>query len=197
MAQPTLISTVLIQPQEVINGGFLNPSPTSSRFAANKLGSHIKWAETRHIVPVIGKDLYKTLEAEKGTTISNYNTAFGPLQDAFTTPAFEALWREHLLNYISYAVIFETLPFIHLQVATNGLLISDTEFNQAADLGDLKFLQDTILNNLEQQRKFVLDYLCENKASFPTFDAQANCENCGEGEEAKDESGKDFGIIWY
>lgn len=192
-------ATTLIDALEVVSGGIVKNTPISSRFDAALLSSHIKTAELRFLKPVLCEDFYLDLIAQK-ENVSNYNENICPAAEAYPSNAlYESLWKEYLLPYLSHCVLYEALPFVAVQIGSNGLFENSIEFGTNTGLEGVKFIQDTLMTKINILKKDLLDYLCENQAQFPLF---CNDCHCKESEECNDCSGtdsnsNDLGIIFY
>jgi hypothetical protein len=178
--------TTLIKPQEVVNGGIFRPAPTNARFDINLIAPHILTAEERFLIPILGQALYDDMVAEQNAAVSNYNPDAGALVDKFIAPApvaYETLWTKYLLRYLGYVVYYQSLPFIGVQVSSKGVFYNDSEFASNGGEKSIKFLQDTMLQNIDNLRELIKTYLCDNKGSYPLFDAKdcpcSSSDDCG------------------
>lgn len=189
--------TTLIQAAEIVNTGIVTAAPLNSRFDASKIAGVIHLAEDRFLRPIINKTFYDDLLANKNSTPSNYNIDLGPLVEAFpTVAAYETLWKQYLLPFLSRAVYFVALPEIVLQSGSNGLFLNNTEFSNNSGIDGLKFMQDTQLQHLEKRRPFIIEYLCDNKATFTLFEDKI-CPCCEETDCTETGSASDLGIVLY
>jgi len=169
-----ITTQTLIQPNEVVNGGVLKATPMNARFDVSLISPHIADAERMHVVPVIGQALYDTLMAEKDGTISNYNTAIGTVTEAFSTAAYETLWKKYLMQLCGWATYYEALPFINMQTGANGTFVTNPEFAQNAGVSGTKFLQDQAKRRIQSLTDAITEYLCANAADFTDYD-NTNC----------------------
>jgi hypothetical protein len=174
-------STTLIQPREIVNGGIVRGAPISERFDASLLGPHIKIAEIRFLRPLLCDDFYQELITKKAGRISNYNIDICPLEKAYPTdPNLEFLWTDYLLPFLSYCVLFQSLPHIGTQVGTNGIFKNANQYGENLGVDGITFLQDTVLSSIGILKEDLRRYLCENKQLFPAFCSDCNCScNCG------------------
>jgi len=202
------MSTVitLIKVQEVVNTGILKATPLSSRFDASLLSPWLDIAEKRFLKTFICTDFYNEMIANMNPLPSNYNIDLGPIELKFPTDAnLENLWTQFLLPYLSLSVYYVALPNISLQTGSNGLFFNNTDFSQNAGLDGLKFMQNTQLQNLNDLKPSIINYLCDNAALFPLFCRSGVCIECGcvgcsSGEECTGQvpqGGRDLGIQFY
>ena len=184
----------LIQAQEVINGGVLRSGPTNVRFDAQLIGPHIQDAEDRFLVSLLGDGLLDALKAEKGTTVSNYNSMVGPIVPAFgVTAAYEALWTRWLLRYASLGVIHEATPFIAIQLTANGLIVPEVQYGQSAGVKNSQYIQDELMRKMNMIQGKISAYLCDNRADLIGFDLECPDDDCVSGSDID----TDLGIIFY
>lgn len=196
------MSTVitLIRPAEIVNAGIVKATPLNARFDASVLSPWVHFAEMRFLIEpksFMCQDFYQDLIAQRNVNDSNYNPDLGPIVQAFPTNAdYETLWTQHLLPFLSLASYYVALPSISLQTGSNGLFFNNTEFSTNAGTEGLKFMQDSMLQNLDDAKAALVNFLCENKENYPLFCAEDYCSKCGEGDKGIVE-GRDLGIIFY
>ena len=170
-------STTLIQPQEVVNDGILKGAPFSDRFDSSLVAAHIKPAEIRFLRPLLCEDLYLNLINTKENLISNYNAAICPIVEAYQNNAtYENLWKEYLLPFLSYSVLYQAAPFIGVQISSSGILSMNTEFSENTGIKGVKFIQDTLLTTIEILKEELRRHLCENKELYPLFCYDCHCK---------------------
>jgi hypothetical protein len=171
----------LIKPQEVVNTGIYRAAPVNARFDINQIAPHIQSAEERHLIHLLGSALYNDMVANQNTAVSNYNPDAGPLVDKFPNdPNYETLWTLYLLRFNSYIVWYEALPFIVMNVTSKGIFQNDSEFAQNGGMSALKFMQDTMMQRMENLKDIIQEYLCQNKAAYPLFNSKhCPCNSCG------------------
>ena len=147
----------LIQPSEVISGGVARATPADIRLDKALISPHIEDAEFRWVVPAISLALYDDMVADKGSST------------AFTSTAYQALWNNHLKALCANAVLYESSPYIVMQLGSNGLYLNDSDYGQNAGIGGLQFYQDTLRQRIEVKTKRIKDYLCDNYLSLTAF----------------------------
>jgi hypothetical protein len=176
--------TTLIKPAEVVNTGVYRPAPTTARFDVNVIAPHILSAEERFLLPVLGADLYEDLVLNQNALESNYNPAVGPIVLKFPMDAaYESLWTSYLMRYTAFAVFYEVLPFLAVQVSSKGIYQNDSEFAQNAGIGGVRFLQDNMMQKIDNLKPLLDAYLCKYKADLPLFDSSHclcadDCDSC-------------------
>ena len=172
----------LIKPQEVVNGGIYRAAPTNARFDINLISPHIASAEERFLIPILGQDMYDDMVSKQNAAISNYNPDAGALVDKFPTDAnYETLWTKYLLRFEGYFIYYEVLPYVTIQVGSNGAYFNNVEYGQNIGVQGLKFMQDTTMQKIENLREKIKDFLCDNKADYTLFDdKECPCTECVE-----------------
>lgn len=196
-------SITLIQPQEVVNDGILNGAPISDRFDAALLAAHVKPAELRFFRSIVCEEFYLYMIAEKENEISNYNPDICPVVEAYpNNSVLENFWTQYARPFLSYCVLFQSLPFIGMQLGSNGIIVNSTQFGQPQGKDGIKFLQDTLLNTIEILGEEMRRHLCENKNIYPLvcFDCICKCDcnntDCNECSRSKPHAPK-MGIVFY
>lgn len=176
-----ITTPTLIQPHEVVNGGVLKATPLNARFDISLIAPHIADAERLHVAPVLCEAFYGALITKKDGAISNYNTAIGATVKAFPEVAdveCENLWTRHLMSLCAWAVYYEALPWIVMQVGSNGAYMPQIETGQNVGVSGVKYLQDTAKRRLDSLADLTREYLCANAASFPDFCKSDICTGC-------------------
>lgn len=92
-----------------------------------------------------------------------------------------------LLQYLSYAMVYEGLPFVFAHFSEVGITLPDVETSKSVDLKELNYIQDHLRRTLEFLKDSVLKFLCEHQDSFPIFNPQGKCPCC---DSCCDSSGK-------
>lgn len=151
----------LIQSSEILQGGIARPAPTDIRFDSALIAPHIQSAEWAWVEPILGAVLYDDLKTDKGTST------------AFTSTAYQALWDNHLKQLCANASIYEAVPFVVLQLGTNGLYLNSQDYGQNAGIDGVKFYQDTLKTRITRQQEKMRDWLCSCAANFALFNSTA------------------------
>jgi len=189
----------LITAVEIVNQGLLKAVPINSRFDASLISPHIQTAELRHLKSFICDAFYNDLVAEKDG-IGQYNADLGTVTAAYTTnTVYEALYKNYLLPYMANAIVLQSLPFIGLQIGSNGVFAAGAEFGQNTGAEGIKFLQKQLLETVNILKDNILKHLCENQTLYPLFCSTDFCidTDCdGQTDEYKG-TGNDLGIVFY
>lgn len=193
------MANTLIKAAEVVNGGIMRGAPTNARFDLQLISPHIADAERRWVIPVLTSAFHEDLLESRSSAASNYNTAIGATAAAFpTSAAYESLWTEHLLEYCSYAVLYESLPFIGVQIGAGGLYTNNTEWGEGVGVEGVKYMSDVLRERLEIKREQLKNYLCRNSTALEGFvpSAAGYCPSaCSSAHD--DDPSQYLGMIFY
>lgn len=169
----------LIKPAEIVNTGIYRPAPTTARFDINIISPHVKSAEERFIIPILGVNLYNDMVDKQNAAESNYNPAVGAIIEKFPLDAnYEEFWVNYLMRYVAYSVFYEALPYIGLQVSSKGVFQLNSETAENLGINGVRFIQDNMMQRLSDLEPLIKSYLCENKADFTLY----NSSNCPDNE---------------
>lgn len=116
---------------------------------------YIQKSQFTHIHQLLGTDLYEKiiLDIESGTLSGNY--------------------RDLLIKYITPCLIewtvYEVMPFIALQLNNKSITKGKSEFSDAGDLNDLKYLRSIVRNQALFHNKRLMEYLMDKSSLFPEY----------------------------
>lgn len=181
----------MISANEIVSGSVLRKSPLPGRFDTQLLGPHIDIAMRKHVIPVLGREMYDDL-VEKKDQDADYATSTPAFTDA-GEEAYEALYQAILQQFCAEAVIVEAIPYIGLTIANNGVVENINSLTQGTGVRGVQFMQDTASQRLLFLRKELIDFLCEHKEDYPLWDDENYCSDCADGNNA----GANFGILFY
>ncbi|MCK5640834.1 MAG: hypothetical protein KAJ19_08555 [Gammaproteobacteria bacterium] len=173
-------ATTLISANEVVNGGIVRPAPFNSRFDAQLLAPNLLLAEERFLVPILCRNFYEDLIAQKTTDASNYNSSVGPIVPKFgTNPDYETLWKQHLQESAARAVFISSLDDIVLQTGSNGLFINNSQFAESAGIEGMRTKEDRQLEKINLLINRMQRFLCKNNDLYPLWPYDKFCKQCG------------------
>ena len=144
--------TLFITPQYVRENSVLNDN-TDGKLIVKA----IRTAEDKYIMPIIGGNLYYTLIGmiNAGTLTGSTNT-YKTLMDQFIVPC--------LLEYS----IYEYVPY-SFKFRNKGISKQTSPDSEAANLEDLYYLRDNVLQSAQFYAENLIKYLKVNAASFPEY----------------------------
>lgn len=82
-----------------------------------------------------------------------------------------------LLQYLSYAICYEGLPFIFAHFSEVGITLPDMENSKSVELKELNYIQDHLRRTLEFLKDSLIKWLDQHCDSFPLYHP-INCGNC-------------------
>lgn len=84
-----------------------------------------------------------------------------------------------LLQYLSYAMCLEGLPFIFAHFSEVGITLPDVEFSKSVELKELNYIQDHLRRTLEFLKESLIKWLNEHCDSFPLYHpVGCGCNSC-------------------
>ena len=113
-------------------------------------GSYIKSAELKHIKHVLGETFYDAIDA--------------------TPASYATLMSGYLKEAIAWYTVYESLPFLNIQITDKGIMLNDSETaNQAQDKqrGELR---NSLLSIADSFRDDMMTYINDNKTLYPLYD---------------------------
>ena len=147
---------------------FKQYSPVPLNYNMAEIKNYINVAEKIWVRPLIGDDLYFELEQQvKDNDVSDINA---------TLLTEGGLWQ-----YLSFATVFEGLPFIWAHISEVGLTKGKSDNSDSLDLKDLTLVQQHLRTQVEVLKDQLKKWLCEHSDTFPTLDCcGCGCSCCGD-----------------
>ena len=81
-----------------------------------------------------------------------------------------------LLQYLSYAMCLQALPFVWAHVSEVGITKGKSEFSDSLDLKDMTYIEASIRRTVETLKDSLIKWLNEHCDSFPLY-TPTNCNN--------------------
>lgn len=191
--------------KEEITGNKYSFFPTNMGNDASIIGA-IYPCEIDFLESLLGTAMYEDMLAIGSGVISNYTTqpiSGGAAPPVLKFPAnanYELLWSKYLIQFMSIAIMYESLPYIAAQLQTNGLVENNPYGATGLKIKDAKVLQQSHRDNIFKLWYRIEKFLCDNKTDYPLFKTK-NCSHyiCGD-HDCKDEQRKSKtikGVIFY
>ena len=79
-----------------------------------------------------------------------------------------------LLQYLSYAMVYEGLPFIWSHFSEAGITVAETDFSKSITLKDITYIQDHLRRTLELLKDNLIKFLNTHCKSYPLY-CPTNC----------------------
>jgi hypothetical protein len=108
--------------------------------------SYIRSAELKHVKPILGADFYKLVD----TTPSSYAT----------------LINSYLKELIAFYTLYESLPFLNVQVTDKGIMINDSETANQGSSAQRAELRMAVLSMAEALKNDTIEYMKENESDY-------------------------------
>ena len=84
-----------------------------------------------------------------------------------------------LLQYLSYAMCYEGLPFIFASFSEVGITLPDVEHSKSVELKELNYIQDHLRRTLEFLKDYLIKWLDSHSDSFPLYHPSGcGCNSC-------------------
>lgn len=172
----------LLKPQEFNRSGITRPAPVNGAFDIHLVAPFVRDAELRFLKPVLGKIMLERMRTLQNEALCNYNEVTGVLVKKFPdsdaeSVAFEALWTEHVFEYLAMATHWMALPNIKNQTQSGGFVqISDHNSSQSS-AKDMDKILDHHLQILELRKVDMTEWLCDRAEDYPLWDNSV-CGSC-------------------
>lgn len=118
----------------------------------------IFYCQRRYIRPKIGEDLYDEL--------------IDQIDDSSLTALNNTLLDDYIKKALAHFVMYESLPYIHTQIGSQGVRQNIDDFSNEATGGDVSQLRKTILQKAEWYLQEMIAYLNheDQEDSYPLYD---------------------------
>lgn len=121
----------------------------------SKLEPYIIKTQDTHLQQAIGSSFYEHLSNAVATST--------------LTVAEENLIRNYIQRVVAEFTFYEVLPFINYKSTNKAISKESSEFSQAADLDEIKYLRNSVRDLAEFYLKRLTKYLCDHQADFPAY----------------------------
>ena len=75
---------------------------------------------------------------------------------------------------LCYWSVFLALPHLYLKIRNAGVAKAFSEDTTSADLNEMKYLKEEMSNLAEFWNQRLINFLCDNSASFPLYNAASD-----------------------
>ena len=142
-------------------------SPLPKNYDFSEIEIYIPIAQEIWVRPLLGSALMDELE---------YQVLHNDLSENNQALMTEGL----LLQYLSYAVCLEGLPFIYARFNEKGITkAAKNEFSESLELKDLTYISQHLRGQVEFLKDSVKHYICEHSDYFPLADlCSCGCDGC-------------------
>ncbi len=112
-------------------------------------------AQDKYIQPIIGSNLY--LEMKNKVT---GNTVTGD---------YLTLMNEYIIPTLMHYSTYESVPFFNYKFRNKAISKQSSPDSTPADLNELAYVRDNILQTAQFYGQRMIDYLCANATLFPEY----------------------------
>lgn len=129
----------------------------------DKINLSIEQAQTKYILPALGKTLYDFLRLS-----IDQNQGLGGLD-----PQYIELIEDYITPTLTEWTLYESTLLMSFQWQNKGLIRHNDQFAQQTPLDELKYLRGELKNNAEWYMKRLQKYLSANSDQFPEYSVQS------------------------
>jgi len=130
-------------------------TPFGGNIQPEKLVPHVKTAQDKHLLPILGTVLFEALQ----TKIQN-NTVAG---------VYQTLLNDYIKDCLVHYSAVEALPFLSYTFANSGVVRNVGETSQALSKTEIDFLLDKELQSAQFYAQRLRDYLISQTTSIPEY----------------------------
>jgi len=131
-------------------------TPFGGNIQPEKLVPHVKTAQDKHLLPILGTVLFNSLQ----TKIQN-NTVAG---------VYETLLDDYIKDCLVHYTAVEALPFLSYTFANSGVVRNVGEASQAPTKVEIDFLLDKELQSAQFYAQRLRDYLiAQSPTNIPEY----------------------------
>ena len=139
-------------------------TPLSGSVDDKLIAPTILLAQRKYILPILGTKLYDKLSADIKSGISN------------VTGVYKILIEDYIQQPLIYFTFAELLPLLRVRFVNNATTIMNSEQSTGATYEDLKPIIDKYIDMGQFERQRLIDYLCDNTASYPEYSANTGSD---------------------
>jgi len=118
--------------------------------------TYMRVAELKHVRPVLGETLYDDIDTNASGT------------------GYSTLKSLYLDDVIAYYTVYESLPFIQLQITDKGLMVNTSETSNQATSEQRAELRNSILSQANVLRDRMMEYIKDNVTTYTLYDSGEN-----------------------
>ena len=130
-------------------------TPFGGNLAPDKLVPHVKTAQDKQMLPILGTVLYEYLQQQIAA-----NTVSG---------IYETLLDDYIKDCLVHYTAVEALPFLPYTFANSGIVRNIGEASQAPSKVEIDFLLDKELQTAQFYAQRLRDYLIANSTQIPQY----------------------------
>lgn len=153
-------------------------SPFPRNYDLTEVMNYVDLAEKMYILPLIGNDFYEELLEQ--------------VEENNLTPENSTALVEALYPLLGFAVTYESLPLVWLNISEIGITKGKSDNSDSATLKDLTLAQQHLKNQVQVRIDYAKHWLCEHQDYYNKLDiCQCGCSNCMNGKDALKNTSRD------
>lgn len=126
---------------------------------------NIELSQKKIMRPLLGYSLYNQILLEiSGGTISGNTADY-------------IIYNDYLKLILALATYQRLVTSMSYQLENNGLRIKVSETSDVSQVKDQVFIRNNIQNDIDFFKSELIDYLCENRASYPLYFNDTDARN--------------------
>lgn len=138
----------------------IDNSVIDSNAEFSKILPIIKLVQKRHILPILGTNLYNAIDS--------HITAF--IDSATSIPTdYKYLVDEYLRDMIVWFTMCESTPVFKFRYANKGVMVKSSENAQPADDKSLEFVMNNWKSNAEMYGDLLIKYVMADQSKYPEY----------------------------
>lgn len=135
-------------------------SPLGRSMDPQEVYPFVSEAQDMYIQDLLGTPLYDSL-VQKVATSTSLSAIEWQLIDIFS-------------KSLAYWSVYLALPHLSIKIRNGGVAKSQGENTQNTDLSELRYIREEVKNLAEFWAQRTVTFLCENKTSFPLYNASSD-----------------------
>lgn len=163
------MTTEVIKPYTLINEAYFKQySPIPDNFNIKDIEPYFKVAEKIWVEPLLGTPLYEELlEQVNENTLTEENSTLLLV----------------LYPYLSFAIVFECLPFLSYHISEVGITKGKSDNSDSVSINDVNYINTHIRSQVEVMKTQLKKFLDEHSDNFPLYkpdncDCSNECDDC-------------------
>ena len=142
---------------------FLSNTPVEKNIDWDKISPYVLQAQQLYLQQSIGETGLNALsEAVKNNTL---------------TPDELELMREYIQPIVTQYTFWLSLPFINFKATNKALSKESSEYSQAVDLDEMKYLRSSVKDAAEFYQRRLVKYLADHPGRFSWYDQPLALDN--------------------
>ena len=159
----------IVKPWVLINEAYFKEySPIPNNYNISDIEPYFKVAEKIWVEPVIGTPLYEELLEQVNTnTLTEENSTLLLV----------------LYPYLSFAIVFECLPFLSYHISEVGITKGKSDNSDSVSINDVNYINTHIRSQVEVMKTQLKKFLDDRSDNFPLYkpdncDCTNECDDC-------------------